>query len=120
MTDIVIPTRRWQGDEPALESFPEPEVWARPARLAEIPKTARTLMALGTLHGWRVETTYARGTYATRSTARVVDSIAVRMRRGNLRLIGIWHDRKFHTGLAGAMRVNLATLRDWVTSNWLT
>jgi hypothetical protein len=116
MTDVTMPARRWQGDEPALETFPEPEVWARPARLAEIPKTARTLMALGTLHGWRVETTYARGTYATRSTARVVDSIAVRMRRGNMRLIGIWHDGKFGAGLAGAARVNLSTLRGWVAS----
>ena len=116
MTDVVMPKRRWANDVPALEVIPPPEVWSRPARLAEIPKTARTLMAFGTLHGWRVETTYARGTYATRSTMRVVDSIAVRMRRGDARLVGVWHDRKFAVGLAGAMRVNLSTLRAWVTS----
>jgi hypothetical protein len=116
MTDVVMPTRRWERGEPTLETIPEPEVWARPAKRSEVPRTALTLIAFAKLHNWHVEVTYARGTYATRATARVVDSIAVRMRRGNMRLIGIWHDGKFHTGLAGAMRVNLATLRDWVTS----
>jgi hypothetical protein len=116
MTDVVMPTRRWQGDDPALETFPEPEVWARPATAGEMPRNAIALRHVAELTGWRVDVTYARGTYATRSTARVVDSLAVRMRRGDVRLVGIWHDGKFHTGLAGAMRVNLSVLRDWVTS----
>jgi hypothetical protein len=117
MTDVVMPARRWQGDEPALESFPEPEVWARPATAGEMPRNAIALRHVAELTGWRVDVTYARGTYATRSTARVVDSIAVRMRKpGKPRLVGLWHDGKFHAGLAGAARVNLSTLRGWVTS----
>jgi hypothetical protein len=80
-----------------------------------MPRNAIRLVVNAEARGWRVEVTYARGALAGVRSARVVESIAVRMARGNVRAVGIWHDGGFATGLvfgsAALGRLNLTELK---------
>jgi hypothetical protein len=80
---------------------PAPEVPQRPAAEAEKPAAARLLASRAAQNGWNVEVTFARGTTlaAHGTPGRVVNSCCVRMQRDALRVVGIWHDGKFSTGL---------------------
>lgn len=72
------------------------EIACRDAEPAEIPRGARGVMAVAQEHDWRVRCTYARGVPSSR-IARVVDSVAVRMRRDNRGAWAVWEDSKFHS-----------------------
>lgn len=76
---------------------PRPEVVARTASAEEIPKTAKGLHDLAVANGFAAWITYARGTRL--GASKVTDSIAVRMHRGDTRLVGLWIDGSFSTGL---------------------
>jgi hypothetical protein len=96
MTTIPeTPARRlWPGQRPPRVEHPAPEVTNRPATAEEIPRGARTVQTVAERHGWMVAVTYARGTKPGRS-ATVVDSIALRFRRGEVRAWAVWLDGKF-------------------------
>jgi hypothetical protein len=104
---------------------PEPEVWARDAQPEEVPAGARRIAKVAEAHGWRVRTTYARGTTLTaRGTpGRVVDDILLRMSRpvgdGYAHAVGCWEDGKFDLSYVGApgetpRRVGARELRAFV------
>ena len=75
-------------------TWPAPEVLARRATNEEIPRGAWLVVRLAETCGWSVIATYARGTAPGRPP-RVVDSLALRMRRGPRRAVGVWEDRRF-------------------------
>lgn len=77
-----------------------PVVAMRDARPDEIPPTARKLRDLAEANGWTVRATYCRGTYSTRASSRVVDSLALRMQRGKERAVAVWNDRRFDAACA--------------------
>jgi len=115
MTPYVMPERVWPGDEPP-KLHPAPEVVHRPAAQDEIPGGARAIEKLAARHGWRVVPTYARGTRAGRPP-RVVDSIALRLRREGVRAWAVWLDGKFDTAMVlrdGELphEVRLAAIRE--------
>jgi len=84
-----------------LQLHPAPEVPCRPARLEETPKTAQSLATEAEANGWRVSTTFARGTSLDQygNPSMVVDSVAVRLWRSPLRVVGLWRNGKFRCGL---------------------
>lgn len=92
MSAYVMPERQWV--KPPPEPRPEPEVWARPAVPSEIPRGASAMQKLAARHGWSVDARYARGTRAGRPP-RVVDSLALRLRRDGVRAWAVWADGKF-------------------------
>lgn len=73
---------------------PAPEVPCRLATDDEVPRGARTVVRLAEGAGWTVAATYTRGTKPGR-TRKVVDSIALRLRRGDVRAWAVWLDGKF-------------------------
>lgn len=78
------------------EPIPEPEIRARPAEKAEIPRGATTIINLAKKHGWEVLTTYARGPLLHASgtrVLRVVDSIRVRAHKGDRMVAATWVDK---------------------------
>lgn len=75
-------------------SHPPPEVHARLANAAEIPRAAARVQRLAQGAGWTVVATYARGTRPGRNP-RVVDSVALRMSRSQERAVAVWLDGKF-------------------------
>lgn len=81
--------------------WPEPEVACRDAEPGETPAGARRLADLACDHGWGVRVTYARGSVpvgrAGSGKGKVVDSVAVRLRRGSLRVAAVWEDGGFCT-----------------------
>lgn len=77
-----------------MNPWPEPEVRARVATAAEIPKGARAVSTVATSVGWTVVATYARGTYPGRKP-RLVDSLALRMWRQPRRAVAVWHGVDF-------------------------
>lgn len=104
--------------KPPRKPVPAPVVGQRPAEMSEIPKTARALAVLGYKHGWEVSTTYARGTNRVgKGKDKVVDSIAVRMRRPGIALTALWLDGRFDTGIwASTCTANLTLVQAMVKS----
>lgn len=106
--------------------WPAPEVACRLAEPGEIPRGAAAVLAVAEAAGWTVEPTYARGTSVAGPNSkprhgRVVDSIALRMRRGLDRAVAVWVDGRFDlayawsvgaTGGFGHRRVNVTQLRE--------
>ncbi len=98
----------------------------RDATDAEIPGGARQVRKLAETHGWLVRATYARGTTPDRRVrkemrpGKVVDSLALRMRRGRERAVAVWIDAKFDVaytwGLAPRVRWNSGQLREQLTA----
>jgi hypothetical protein len=102
-----------------LPSVPPPETPCRWATAQETPAKARTLINLAERIGWRARATFARGTYATSTTHKVVDSYALRLQRDARCAVGIWHDNHFHlafwwSDLVHPRTGNLRELRDWL------
>jgi hypothetical protein len=97
-----------------MTGWPAPEVGARVAAVLEIPAGARRVARVAEGAGWAVVATYARGTLPGR-TPRVIDSLALRMRRGARRAAAVWHDGRFDTavllGERGYRRCNATQLR---------
>jgi len=79
----------------------EPEQRSRPATAAETPSLAQLLVRRARAADWKVVTTYARGTWKVgdRGKPKVIDSIVVRMSRGDDRAVAVWHDRRFASGV---------------------
>jgi hypothetical protein len=81
---------------------PEPQDnGCRIANPDEVPRTAKSLIALAIEYGWHVTTTYARGwTEGTkRFEPKQVETIAVRLFRiGDPRVVAVWEDGKFKFG----------------------
>lgn len=74
-------------------SWPAPEVPCRLALAREVPAGALALQRAAEGAGWHVGVTYARGTRVGRAP-KVVDSIAVRLRRKGARAWAVWLDGK--------------------------
>lgn len=104
-----------------MDDWPAPEVPARPATDGEMPRAAKLAQRRAESAGWSVMATYARGTRPTGTANKpgaVVDSIALRLRRGRERAVAVWTDGAFdfavHTavGTLGTLRkVNATQLR---------
>lgn len=82
-----------------------------------IPKTARA-MAKKLMAFAKVDITFARGTYQTSSTQRIVESVALRVTKGDARLAVIYIDARFHSALvyssSGIRKINSIQLREWM------
>lgn len=91
-TTYAMPERQWE--KPEKPPHPAPEVTSRPAEDDETCRPAATLRKLALANGWGVATIYARGTRPGR-TLRVVDSLALRLRRDGVRMWAVWLDGKF-------------------------
>jgi hypothetical protein len=112
------PRDRAHGQEhvaAALEALaprlPDPEVYARPPREGEVPKSAWEVYRLGEDHGWYGSLTYSRGPHVHSRTGkylRMVDVITLRLARqlpgatlsDMQRLVAAWFDGKFETATA--------------------
>ena len=72
--------------------IPPPEVERRTAEPDEIPRGPKTIVNLARKEGWEVWVTYARGPWqhASGELAGLVESLAVRCRRGEQRVTGLW------------------------------
>jgi hypothetical protein len=112
-------TRRWG---PLLrEEHPAPEIACRLAEPWEVPNAAHLMSRKAQGAGWLVYFTYCRGTMPGRA-AKVVDSLALRMRREPLGACAIWIDGAFDFGLrfehtaAGIVWAPMASLD---LSRWL-
>ena len=84
--------------DPETLTLPPPEVTSRDGATGPVPKTAQALADLAAANGWAVQVTYARGPRmhsAHGKFLRMVDSIAVRMRRGDQLAFGFWTAGKF-------------------------
>lgn len=81
-------------------TWPPPEVPCRAAVDTEVPRTAFAIASSAQRAGWVVDVTYARGTAPTRywEPGPVVDSIAVRLRRGSSRGVGTWVNGRWRAG----------------------
>lgn len=85
--------RAWrEAKNPPLEPWPAPEVAAREVAASDAPNGPARLARALTGAGWSVTVTYARGTIpnAQGRPGRVVDSWAVRARRGTCRAAALW------------------------------
>jgi hypothetical protein len=60
-----------------------------------IPTSATRLARKAEQHGWTVRTTATRGTWRGGQ----IDSVAVRLRRGEQRLVALWYDGAFRCAL---------------------
>lgn len=67
---------------------PAPEVRARPAEPSEVPSGAAALRKAATAAGWASTATYARGW--TPGSLRKVETLVVRLSRGNERAVACW------------------------------
>lgn len=74
-----------------------PIIAMREATTDQVPRTAAGMAAVARAHGYTVRITYARGTAVTDGPE--IDSVVVRMYRGNLRAAGCWENGKWRTGL---------------------
>ncbi len=97
-TDVPIVHRAADNGVPV--EHPAPEVSRRPAAPREVPTVAAMFAEAASADGWAVQCTYARGTKIDfrGRPGKVVDSIAVRLRRGPDRAVGVWVDGAFTTG----------------------
>lgn len=83
--------------------WPEPEVWARPAREGDpVPAAAQSIAKLARSNGWEVRLTYSRGTVPQASNrwepGKVVDGILLRAQRGSIGIVLSWEDGKSRSG----------------------
>lgn len=80
-----------------LRVWPAPEVACRPAVEGEFSKTSRAARAAAQASGWTVVATYARGNRVARGNRPgiVVDSLALRMRRGPTYVVACWSNGSF-------------------------
>lgn len=78
-------------------THPAPEIPLREATEAEVPGGARIKRKLAQANGWSVRAMYARGTrqHRTGKQGNVVDSMSLRMDRGNIYIAALWIDEKF-------------------------
>jgi hypothetical protein len=63
-----------------------------------VPKNAAALIERAKANGWTVRVTTGGGVLTNRNGSRVVESLAVRLRRGSERAYGVWIDGKFDNG----------------------
>lgn len=111
--------RKWAA--PVRVEHPAPEVECRLAEPWEVPNAAHLMSRKAQSAGWLVLFTYARGTMPGRAM-KVVDSLALRMRRPPLGACAIWIDGAFDFGLryerceAGIVWAPMASLE---LSRWL-
>jgi hypothetical protein len=80
-------------------THPAPLVPRRAATEEETPRGAARLALAAEEARWKVRITYAHGTSigAQGQPTHLVECVAVRLRRGPLAGIGVWHDGKFST-----------------------
>jgi len=97
MTTEAAPLGRRWGAEPKAE-HPAPEVSCRLAEPWEVPNAAHLMSRKAQAAGWLVVFTYARGTRPGLKP-KVVDSLALRMRRPPLGACAIWIDGAFDFGM---------------------
>lgn len=86
------------------QGHPPPEVPARDATETEISRVGnrntRTVVRIAEAHGWLVRATYSKGHLLARGKpGELVESIMLRMRRGQTWIAATWVDGKFYTGL---------------------
>jgi hypothetical protein len=97
----VDPAPVAEAVEPRLlpRPWPAPEVPARVVALGdpEVSTGPRRLARAASKAGWAVVATYARGTDPGKRVPRVVDSLALRMRRSERRAVAVWHDGEIDT-----------------------
>jgi hypothetical protein len=97
--------------EALADPLPDPEVYARPPREGEVPKTAWAIFRRAEDHGWYGSITYSRGprTHARSGKyLRMTDVITVRLARqlpgrplSDLqRLVAAWFDGSFESATA--------------------
>jgi len=89
-------TRRWASE--AKAGHPEPEIACRLAEPWEVPSAASQMSAKAQKAGWLTYFTYCRGTRPG-VRPKVVDSLALRMRRDALGACAIWIDGAFDFGV---------------------
>jgi hypothetical protein len=114
---------RATGEVEPLPPHPAPTVMLRDATDDERggPRSGiRAIESLARRHGWTVRVTYAAGYYRGQKGLRPVGSVAVRMRRGQRRAFGIWHDGAFKMACrweigAWPVTCNATGLRAWIT-----
>jgi hypothetical protein len=104
-----------------MTNHPSPEVQSRPAATSEMPRNALSLATMATASGWEVSATYARGSVRVGASRvlqyKVVDSIALRLRRDGERLVALWYDGQFSCGLLPHQRLNLSELKARITAD---
>lgn len=116
---LTVSLRDGQRPDPGqseAKTHPEPEVPARLAEPHEVPRGAAIVQRLAEAAGWIVVPTYARGTVAIGvRTPRVIDSLALRMRRDRRAVVAVWEDGQFALayvwGAAPPKKVSNAELR---------
>lgn len=82
-----------ERDNPPPVPHPAPVVSATEIRHDSAPSVVQSFMRWAIERGWICTLTYARGTTLdrrARGTGKLVDSFAVRMRRGGRRAVAIW------------------------------
>jgi hypothetical protein len=63
-----------------------------------VPRNAAALIDKAKANGWTVRITTSGGVLTNRNGSKVVESLAVRLRRGSERAFGVWIDGKFDNG----------------------
>jgi hypothetical protein len=63
-----------------------------------VPRNAAALIDKAKANGWTVRITTGGGVLTNRNGSKVVESLAVRLRRGSERAFGVWIDGKFDNG----------------------
>ena len=109
---------RWVA--PEAVPHPAPEIACRVTAGQEIPRGALTVRKAALGAGWSVVATYARGTQWTRSgPGAVVDSLALRMRRGLLAAVAVWVSGRFDFGMRWGEGVRPESLGAKELTAWL-
>lgn len=104
-----------------MTAHPAPEIPARLASDNEISRGPKNIKTRAENNGWTVTVTFARGTQLGR-TPRVVNSIVLRMERGNEYAVAVWHDGKFNCAyvwrvdsiVSHPRKVPVTELRTWL------
>jgi hypothetical protein len=116
-------TKGWVVDQTKVKwdtPVPPPIIGATDVEMGDprVPKTARRLSVRAEKAGLKVRITFARGTYQTKTTRRIVDSVAVRMRGPHTSGVGIWMDGTFDSGViispSRMSKVGVTDLNGWV------
>ena len=63
-----------------------------------VPRNAAALIDKAKKNGWTVRVTTGGGVLTNRNGSKVVESLAVRLRRGSERAFGVWIDGKYNNG----------------------
>jgi hypothetical protein len=108
-----------------------PEIPARDLEPGDaMPRTAPALVAFAEAHGWKVRTTYAKGwtapVYYTdngpragelRKASALVESVAVRVRRGITGAYALWIDGRFAWAGSSFQTYTLSELKQMIESD---